>query len=214
MDYMKEKLGSWQIGNSRTEGKVRFKLFFPDEANGLQHNIQSIQVTGDFQQALGHDAWDFMNAPFLTRTLHPEGEIWSYETPAPLSAGFYEYKYYVTFNDASEEPRWVSDPCARYGGRDNMNAGFVIGGSRPEDNPVAAVMGGRLPLRDLIIYEMMIDDSTDEYRLERAPLDAIRDRIGFLKYLGINAILFMEKANRAIELLKCLSAALLVLRSN
>ncbi len=191
MDYMRERLGSWQTGEDRTAGRVRFKIFFPDEDRGLQHNIQSIKVTGDFQTALGQAPWDFAGAPSLTRARHPEGEIWSYETPVELEAGFYEYKYYVTFNDPSEPPRWVSDPCARYGGRENMNAAFVIGGSRPVDNVIAPLGGGRLPLRDLIVYEMMIDDFTDEYRGVRAPLDAVRDRIGYLKNLGINAILFM-----------------------
>ena len=197
MDYMKERLGSWQVGNSPTSGKVKFKVFFPNEDKGLQHNIKSIQVTGDFQIELGQAAWDFSHAPALTKIPHSEGEIWSYETPVDLKAGFYEYKYYVTYNDAAEKPRWVSDPCARYGGRENMNAGFVIGGSQPSENVIAPVAGGRLPLRDLIVYEMMIDDFTDEYRGARAPLDAIRDKIkpedmtGFLKSLGINAILFM-----------------------
>lgn len=191
MDYIKEKLGSWQVGNSETSDKVRFEVFFPDEDRGLQHNIKAIQVTGSFQTGLGQTAWDFTTAPALTRAPHPEGEIWSYETPTKLQAGFYEYKYYVTFNDASEKPRWVSDPCARYGGQDNTNAGFVIGGSQPADNHISPIRGGRLPLRDLIIYEMMIDDFTDEYRGARAPLDAVRDKIGVLKQLGINAILFM-----------------------
>ena len=191
MDYMQERLGSWQTGENRTADRVRFKIFFPDEATGLQHNIQTIKVTGDFQAALGQAPWDFASAPSLSRAAHPEGEIWSYETPVELDSGFYEYKYYVTFNDPAEPPRWVSDPCARYGGRENMNAAFVIGGSRPADNVVAPLAGGRLPLRDLIVYEMMIDDFTDEYREVRAPLDAVRDRIGYLKNLGVNAILFM-----------------------
>ncbi len=191
MDYIKEKIGSWQIGDSPIEGKVQFKVFFPDEEKGLQHNIESIQVAGNFQEVLGYEKWDHTNAPLLTKTSHPEGEIWSYETPVNLKAGFYEYKYYITFKDALEKPRWVSDPCARYGGRENMNAGFVIGGSQPQDNPIAPVSGGRLPLHDLIIYEMMIDDFTSEYRYARASLDAVRDKLKFLKSLGINAILFM-----------------------
>jgi 1,4-alpha-glucan branching enzyme len=197
MDYIKEKLGSWQIGNSQSADKVRFKVFFPSINGEIRHNIKSIQVTGDFQGQLGQAAWDAINAPALSKAPHPEGELWSYETPVDLKAGFYEYKYYVTFNDASEPPRWVSDPCTRYGGRENMNAGFVIGGSQPADNVISPLTGGRLPLRDLIIYEMMIDDFTDEYRGVRAPLDAVRDKIklenkvGHLKKLGINAILFM-----------------------
>jgi hypothetical protein len=126
----------------------------PSVNGGILHNIKSIQVAGDFQAQLGQTAWDYMNAPALTKAPHAEGEIWSYETPVDLKAGFYEYKYYVIFNDATEPPRWVSDPCTRYGGRENMNAGFVIGGSQPDDNVISPITGGRFPLRDLIIYEM------------------------------------------------------------
>jgi 1,4-alpha-glucan branching enzyme len=47
-------------------------------------------------------------------------------------------------------------------------------------------------LRDLVVYELMIDDFTDEYRGYRAPLDAVQDRLDYLeKDLGINAILFL-----------------------
>ena len=42
---------------------------------------------------------------------------------------------------------------------------------------VAPVAGGRQPERDLIVYELMIDDFTDEYRGARAPLDAVRDNL-------------------------------------
>lgn len=192
MEYMKEKLGAWQISGGIAKGKVQFRLFFPGESSGLNHNIKTIQVTGDFQKKLGHSAnWDPTTAPQLTRTPHAEGEIWSWVTPKDLPADFYQYKYYVSFNDSHESPRWVSDPFARYGGSDNMNAAFVVGGSRPEDNIIAPLAGGRKPLRDLVIYEMMIDDFTWEYRRERAPLDAVCDRLDYLADLGFNAILFM-----------------------
>lgn len=192
MEHMKERLGAWQIGDDPEQGQIEFRLFFPSEANGLQHNIQAIQVGGDFQQHLNQAiSWDAAEAPVLTRSPHPEGEIWSYTTPEPLPAGFYEYKYYVTYHDPGETPRWVSDPFARYGGKENMNAAVVVGGSRPQDNIIAPLAGGRQPLGDLVIYELMIDDFTAGYRDVRAPLDAIRDRIGYLKNLGINAILFM-----------------------
>jgi 1,4-alpha-glucan branching enzyme len=191
MDYLQEKLGAWQVGSSATAGKASFKLFFPAEGHGLQHAIESIRVCGDFQSKLGQGDWDAASAPAMSRGVHPEGEIWSYQTPVELDAGYYQYKFYVTYQDPAEPPRWVSDPCSRYGGSDNMNAAFVIGGSQPSENPISSLAGGRLPVGDLIIYEMMIDDFTDEYRGVRAPLDAVRDKIGYLKNLGINAILFM-----------------------
>ena len=46
-------------------------------------------------------------------------------------------------------------------------------------------------LQDLNVYELMIDDFTSEYRAARAPLDAIVDRLDYLRDLGFNAILFM-----------------------
>jgi 1,4-alpha-glucan branching enzyme len=192
MEHMKERLGSWQIGSDRDKGKVEFRLFFPSESTGLEHNIKTIQVVGDFQKTLGNPSnWDPTTAPMLSRTPHSEGEIWSWTTPKELHKGFYQYKYYVTFNDPAEPPRWVSDPFTRYGGKDNMNAAIVVGGSSPEENYIEPLAGGRKPLRDLVIYEMMIDDFTLEYRKERAPLDAVCDKLDYLVEIGFNAILFM-----------------------
>jgi 1,4-alpha-glucan branching enzyme len=204
--YMSEKLGAWQVGSDRQRDQVEFKLFFPDRSKDATQyeaapedghaavnygdpQIASIQVAGTFQAQLGQKNWDFAAAPALLREPHPKGWVWRYRTDAALPAGFYEYKYLVTFQDGSQ--RKVSDPCARYGGRERQNAGFVIGG-RSGDIQVAPVAGGRQPERDLIVYELMIDDFTDEYRGARAPLDAVRDKLDYLQHdLGINAILFM-----------------------
>ncbi|NNG01260.1 MAG: alpha-amylase [Desulfobacteraceae bacterium] len=192
MDYISEKMGSWQINGDDKSGQVRFGLFFPDEDHGLRHQIKTIQVCGSFQKTIGLPTdWDTASAPFLEKTVHPEGEVWQFTTSRDLPADFYEYKYYVTFNDSEESERWVSDPCARYGGRENMNAAVVVGGSQPADNSIAPVAGGRKPLRDLVVYEMMIDDFTAEYRGVRSPLDAVRDKLPYLVDLGCNAILFM-----------------------
>ena len=38
----------------------------------------------------------------------------------------------------------------------------------------------RLPLSDLIIYELMADDFTAGYRQDRAPLDAVQDKLDYL----------------------------------
>ena len=110
MQHMTEKLGSWQISGGKNNGKVQFRLFFPDEANGLLHNIKSIQVVGDFQTQLGHpENWDPVTAPALTKIAHNKGEIWHYKTDFALTKGFYQYKYYVSFNEPTEAPRWISD---------------------------------------------------------------------------------------------------------
>ncbi|WP_071824800.1 alpha-amylase family glycosyl hydrolase [Gloeobacter kilaueensis] len=167
--------------------------FDPPGENYGETQIQSIQVVGSFQAELGPGLldWDTATAPSMNLDpSHPEGEVWTYQTDVELPAGFYEYKYYVTFRDGGK--RFVGDPCARYGGTENQNSAFVIGGSRPAGNTVTQVVGGRKSLRDLVIYELMIDDFTDEYRGYRAPLRAVVDKLDYLKStLGINAILFL-----------------------
>jgi pullulanase len=188
MFYMTNKLGAWQIDGDVTEGKVSFKLFFPD---GFDPEIKSIRVAGDFQHLIadGND-WDFEGGPLLSSEIIPDkGTLWSYTTEIMLPAGFYEYKYFVKFNDDSN--RIVSDPCTRYGGTTLQNAAFVVGGSQPGNNIVKPLMNGRKHLRDLIIYEIHIDDFSDEYRGFRAPLDAVTDKLDYLTGLGFNAILFM-----------------------
>lgn len=189
MFYMQNRLGAWQVGDDREGGKAEFKVFFP---KGFDPQIESIQVAGDFQKVLGDaDNWDFAAGYHLVKEGLSEGSLWSFQTPREMPADFYQYKYYVTYDGL--DPRKLSDPCTRYGGEELQNAGFVIGGSSPAENLVAPLAGGRLPLRDLIIYEMHLDDFTDEYRGVRAPLDSAADdaKLDHLAALGINAILFM-----------------------
>ncbi len=159
--YMSEKFGAWQVGTDRQQDQVEFKIFFPDRsADPTQYQaapqdghaapgygdpqIASIQVAGTFQQQLERENWDFTAAPVMTREPHPKGWVWRYRTAVPLPAGFYEYKYLVTFQDGTQ--RKVSDPCARYGGHERQNAGFVIGG-RSGELQVAPLAGGRQHLR-------------------------------------------------------------------
>jgi 1,4-alpha-glucan branching enzyme len=203
--FTQQRLGARQVGTGTNQGAAEFRVFFPDRDDLGQVDLGSpnasgraatygdpqvsrIQVVGDFQGEMGQAPWDFNAAPDLTSTQVPGGVVWSFTTPV-LPADFYEYKYRVTFNDTTV--RIVGDPCARYGGSRHQNSAFVIGGSPPAQNAVAPIVGGRRPLRDLVQYELMIDDFTDEYRGGRAPLDAVRDKIPYLHQLGINAILFM-----------------------
>lgn len=184
---MKNKLGAWQVGDDPDKGKVAFKLFFPQ---GADPQIVSIKVAGDFQSQISPNTdWDFVNGFDLVRNATPKGTFWRYQTEKALTAGYYQYKYWVTFNDGCT--REVSDPCARYGGTDHQNAAFVIGGSRPADNMVAPLKSGRKHLRDLIIYELMIDDFTNGYQQAEAPLAAVIHKLDYVKSLGFNAILFM-----------------------
>ncbi len=183
--HIKERLGAWQIDGDEHQGTVRFKLFFP---SGFDPQISEIRVAGDFQSRLGGSNWDFTNGLPMARDERAEGAFWRCETPRPLPAGFYQYKYLVIFTDG--QARIVSDPCTRYGGPEHQNAAIVVGGSRPQQNVVTPI-AARKPLRDLVIYEVHLDDFTDEYRGVRAPLEAMQAKLDYLQELGINAILFM-----------------------
>lgn len=186
---MYEKFGAAVDG----DGRVTFSLFLPNNkvdpaqyTRGGDPQIRSIRVRGDFQHLLGGSDWELGGAPQLARTPHPHGWLWTVTLETPLPEGYYQYKYFVTFEN--ETDRWVTDPCTRYGGvGENENAAFVVGGHRLEVQPVSRP----LPPQDLIIYELMIDDFTAEFRGGRAPIDAIHDRLDYLQDLGVNAIQFM-----------------------
>jgi pullulanase len=185
--HIKENLGAVQIDGDSSSGRVQFRLFFPA---GFDPHVKEIRVAGNFQAQLGGTDWDFAGGPTLTKTSQAEGDFWTLALSPPLPAGFYEYKYQVTFTDTDGTIRKVTDPYTRYSGSENQNSGFVIGGSRPGEN-VVTPLAVRKPLRELILYEMHIDDFTDEYRGVRAPLDAVQDKLDYLVGLGVEAILMM-----------------------
>ena len=188
MVFMDERCGAWQIGADRTRGALEFRIFFPA---GADPRVTAIRASGDFQHALGGQDWAFDSGLPLTRQPgdDPRGVFWSARTPVEVPAGFYEYKYQVDFEDGTS--RIVTDPCARYSGLSNQNSGVVVGGSSPAENTVRPLVGGRRPLTELTVYELMIDDFTAEYRRQRAPLAAVLDRLDDLNDLGVTAIEFM-----------------------
>jgi pullulanase len=184
--YMEERCGAWQVGADPDGGAIEFRLFFP---GGTDPHIAAIRVGGTFQSALGGTDWDLPGGPALTRDdSDARGAFWTATTDA-VPAGFYEYKYWVAFGDGTV--RIVTDPCARYGGFRDGNAAVVVGGSAPEGNVVRPLRSGRAPLEDLVVYELMIDDFTAEYRADRAPLDAVTDKLDELAAMGVTAVLFM-----------------------
>jgi len=178
---------------------VTFRLFIPDgerapfqyEGGGLPR-VKEIFAVGGFQDPV-NKRWDFANPVPLVPTdyIDPvdnllKGTVYSL-TPEPLPDGFYEYKYLVRFDSAPE--RFITDPCSRYGGSENQNAGFVIGGNIDVVRPLKSP---RLHLSDLVIYELMIDDFTSVIRQpNEAPLETIVRRLDELVKLGVNAIEFM-----------------------
>ncbi len=187
MFYMARRCGAWQVGDDREQGEVEFRVFFP---TGADPEIDAICALGTFQVPLGSASWDADTGVSLKRDASdPAGTFWVGRTARPVPAGFYEYKYIVTFSDGST--RAASDPCARYGGFSDQRAAVVVGGSRPEDNVVRPLRSGRRPQSELNVYELMIDDFTADYRGDRAPLAAVIDRLDYLVDLGIDAVLFM-----------------------
>jgi len=227
------RFGAWRLSDDQDSSGIRFSIFVPDRARDPSQyaaqpvepprdgqgnavpiagygdpQIESIHVVGDFQKALGQPAnWAVHPKNALKRADAPSGAIWSLDT-RPLPPGFYEYRYHVKFQGAGASPpieREVADPCARYGGTDPVlpSSGVVVGKSAVQAvTPLAA----RKPLRDLVIYELNIDDFTADFRGASAPLDAIhrldlgQQLIGIptfetalehVEKLGVNAILFL-----------------------
>jgi pullulanase/glycogen debranching enzyme len=186
--WIESQCGAWPVDADADGAAVQFRLFFPA---GTDPQIAGIRVAGSFQSATGGTDWDFDGGLALTEdTTDPRGTFWTARTDR-LPKGFYEYKYQVVFDDPAATRRIVSDPCARYGGLEDDNSGVVVGGSSPADNVVTPLAGGRRPVTDLVVYELMIDDFTAEFRLGRAPIDAVVDKLDDLAGLGFTAILFM-----------------------
>jgi pullulanase len=186
-----------QFGAHDDGGRIRFGLYVPgpDEYRadlGGPAHIAAIEAYGTFQEPLTGQAWD------LTRTVRLEpapfegGTLFRAVTdPVPLR--LYEYKYRVSFDASDGHPvdqRIVNDPCARYGVGELENSGVVVGGSRPEDNVVSS-LPRRLPPSDLVIYELFLEDFTRDYRGDRAPLDAVVDKLDRIRDLGFTAVEFM-----------------------
>ncbi|RYG69386.1 DUF3459 domain-containing protein [bacterium] len=177
---------------------VSFKLFIPDNrkapeksAGGETSHITKVAVVGTFQKPV-KSQWDTSQAVPLessdyldARTGQILGTLYS-ATVEGLKDGYYEYKYHVEYEN--ESPRMLTDPCARYGGTKHQNSGFVVGELLEEVEPLKQ----RLPLKDLVIYELMIDDFTANILQDgEAPMQAVVRKLDELQELGINAIEFM-----------------------
>jgi pullulanase/glycogen debranching enzyme len=177
-------------------GEYGFQLFVPDNtidpkqySQGGPCRIVSVGVVGDFQQAAGLAAnWDSGAPLMMSRLTNEHGFLFKAALPAGVPDGYYQYKYLVTFENGTV--RWVGDPCTKYGGDNSDNSAFIIGGSPINVTPLdpAKRVGGE----DLVVYELMIDDFTKNYRTaNQAPVEAIASKLNYIKGLGANAIEFM-----------------------
>ena len=192
---MYEKFGAREM----KRGEITFRLFFPDrgrdpdqyDGGGLP-GLAAIRVIGNFQKACGQAAdWDPGSAPPMKeRKQKPDDGALAhgrlFEQKRKVRNGFYDYLYHLTFTDGTT--RAISDPCSRYGGRDAGNSGFVVGGRNVKVRPIKK----RLPYRDLVIYELNVDDYTARLGANAAPLDAITSaELQRIKDLGFNAVELM-----------------------
>lgn len=175
-------------------GEQALTLFVPDNrvdpaqyVRGGACGIVECRVIGDFQARVDPRAndWDPQTGLVMAETAHPNGRIFTYSFDAPLPDGYYQYQFAVRF--AGGVMRVVGDPCTKYAGDSLDRSAFVVGGSPVSVEPLAT----RLPSRDLIIYELMIDDFTKGYRGKRPPVDAVVDKLDQLAGLNVNAIEFM-----------------------
>ena len=187
--FLDRRCGAWQDGIDEAGGPVVFTVWYPP---GPDPQVTALRVAIDVRRTVGqgHQTdWDRATVLAMTKTPCPDppgGTVWTVRTPQALRPGYYEYAYRVTFDNGTE--RRVGDPCARYGGRGSQSSGIVVGGSHgTRVEPLAE----RLPWRDLLVYELMIDDFTADYRAGRAPVDAVVDKLEHITSLGFNAVELM-----------------------
>lgn len=193
---MYEQFGSIVDQAAKT---VTFRLFVPDgERAPFQYSggglprLAAVFVVGSFQNPVPLQ-WDLDFPLPMTAGDYVDpvsglfkGTLYTHLTP-PLPDGFYEYKYLLHFEDSA--PRMITDPCARYGGTEHQNSAFVVGGAVETVQPLGSP---RLPYKDLIVYELMIDDFTANLRLsDEAPFQTVGRKLDYLVSLGVNAIEFM-----------------------
>jgi pullulanase len=199
---MYETFGAHQGTTSagKLEPRAEFRVFFPGRGPEPPFSvwagdpgIKSLKVVGSFQAK----PWDEATGLPLQPRDEPRfgGTLYS-GTTGTLAPAFYEYKYLVTFQNGTS--RLVGDPCARYSGFRQAGAGRprevcgVVIDDPATYRPVAVTpLARRLPLRDLVIQEVMLDDFTRRYRNGRAPVRAFLDKLDHLVDLGVNAIEFM-----------------------
>ncbi|MBN2525272.1 MAG: 1,4-alpha-glucan branching enzyme [Deltaproteobacteria bacterium] len=191
---MYEQFGACVSQDKNANGltSVTFKVFFPNESQFVSAagpRIVKMEVLGDFQS----NHWDKDSAlPMVAEPHEVEGSIAGtlFHATVELPDGFYEYEYSIEFENRTKTQ--LGDPISRYGSPKNDHSAFVVGG-RPR--PPLVKLQKRLPLSELIIYELMIDDFTaelEELDSGQSPIEAVGAKLTYLKEeLGVNAIAFM-----------------------
>jgi len=197
---MYEQLGAREVAGRR----AHFQLFVPDQSlNAAEYSrgglpgIKNVWVVGNFQDRLpgGMTNWETRNAGTrmaATKFADPAGgpvKGWRYEYTSDRIApdGFYEYKFFVEYDNG--ETRYLADSCTRYGGAADQNSGFVIDGIKKKK---AKPLAHRPPFRDWVVYELMLSDYAADAPVAGAtPLDKVRNDLPRLQQLGVTAVEFM-----------------------
>ena len=147
-----------------------------------------MSIVSDFQHLVtpGATDWDPASALPMQQTKHPNGlsVCLFFRIHLFLMAGIS-----INISCGLKTPpcaMWVI-PAPNTAAIRKDRSAFVLGGLPVDPKPIAQ----RLASGDLIIYELMIDDFTKEYRGSSAPIDAVQDKLDLVQPLNINAIEFM-----------------------
>jgi maltooligosyltrehalose trehalohydrolase len=181
------------LGAIEVNGSVTFGLWLP-WVSAADGNVVSVKIIHEDDQFLqGVPAREF---PLAHGVRAPYGDFWSGTVPIagtpPAVAGSawgtpgrYIYRYTIA-NPNVGRLDWIIDPFAREFGVGKLSA-FTLG-YQPYQWSDAEAQWRTPPLSDLILYEINIAELAGD-------LDQLRNRIAYLRDLGVNAVEIMPLSN-------------------
>ena len=181
------------LGAIEVNGSVTFGLWLP-WVSAADGNVVSVKIIHEEDQFLqGVPAREF---PLAHGVRAPYGDFWSGTVPIagtpPAVAGSawgtpgrYIYRYTIA-NPNVGRLDWIIDPFAREFGVGKLSA-FTLG-YQPYQWSDAEAQWRTPPLSDLILYEINIAELAGD-------LDQLRNRIAYLRDLGVNAVEIMPLSN-------------------
>lgn len=182
ISFDQETLGE-TLGAQEKNKSVMFNVFFPVK----KPYANRLYVFGSFNHWKRAEALE----------LKPQSDgYWSAEVKG-LLAGLYEYRF-IIFR-SGHEPKTINDPYAKRAGSEN-NSAFYVPKEREISLATKMTEFDRLPLSKLIIYELSINDFVYEYLLDEGKdlknkFNAVREKLFYLKNLGVNCLKFSSWFN-------------------
>jgi len=191
-----DKLGAREVAG----GVVEFGLFLPwvSASDGNQLWLKIIHENDQFLQDIAPNEFE------MTHAIDPEyGDYWSVKVDIksesrsrrthPDSAwgrdGKYVYRYCLRHRERPEID-WIIDPFAREFGVGKLSA-FTLGYEHYVWSNHEADVWKTPPLKDLVLYELMINEFGGD-------IDRTIERLDYLADLGINCIEVMPVSNVAM----------------